>query len=480
MLVSLLVALLVVFVAVQALTEVPERARGGEYYKEHVRKYGKLRSADSTAKTWDAPVDHFDVASKSTFKQRYYVNDQYWSGSGPVFYEIGGEGTLNGPPAGFIGELAKNHSALIIALEHRFYGESIPNGNANTENYRFLTVEQALADLSSFTDFYKSLVPKSAGVPWFVFGGSYPGALASWYRTAYPDQSVGSLSSSGVVNCIIDYYDFDMSVSAAAGNECGNNIHRIQKAFESTIKSDPNGLANALNLFHCEPDMSETDFYYMIADSWSMVIQYSSKSKLCAAIDLPADATPQQIMENFASFSNRYWGQSFCSGGFYNTKQLADPKRWDINSRSWRWQTCYQVSYFNTAPPSGSLRAQQVNLDYHLKQCEEAFGIKMFPSSQRMNQVYGGAFPKAEKVFYSDFSDDPWQRASVDFPVSESQPYNLAQCDDCGHCLDFHQPLSTDPAALTQGREEFAKYLDLWLTEGAAEIKKKQMYKMNK
>lgn len=233
-----------------------------------------------------------------------------------MFYEIGGEGTLNGPPAGFIGELAKNHSALIIALEHRFYGESIPNGNANTENYRFLTVEQALADLSSFTDFYKSLVPKSAGVPWFVFGGSYPGALASWYRTAYPDQSVGSLSSSGVVNCIIDYYDFDMSVSAAAGNECGNNIHRIQKAFESTIKSDPNGLANALNLFHCEPDMSETDFYYMIADSWSMVIQYSSKSKLCAAIDLPADATPQQIMENFASFSNRYWGQSFCSGGF--------------------------------------------------------------------------------------------------------------------------------------------------------------------
>lgn len=70
MLVSLLITLLVAFVAVQALTEVPERARGGEYYKEQLRKYGKLRTTDSTAKTWDAPVDHFDVASKSTFKQR--------------------------------------------------------------------------------------------------------------------------------------------------------------------------------------------------------------------------------------------------------------------------------------------------------------------------------------------------------------------------------------------------------------------------
>lgn len=71
MFVPFVVTLLIVLVAVQALNEVPERARGGEYYKEHVRKYGKLRSTDSTARTWDAPIDHF-TASKETFKQRYY------------------------------------------------------------------------------------------------------------------------------------------------------------------------------------------------------------------------------------------------------------------------------------------------------------------------------------------------------------------------------------------------------------------------
>lgn len=27
-----------------------------------------------------------------------------------------------------------------------------------------------------------------------------------------------------------------------------------------------------------------------------------------------------------------------------NTKALADPARWDVNSRSWRYQTCSQVS----------------------------------------------------------------------------------------------------------------------------------------
>jgi hypothetical protein len=123
------------------------------------------------------------------------------------------------------------------------------------------------------------------------------------------------------------------------------------------------------------------------------------------------------------------------------------------------------VSYFNTAPPAGSLRAQSVDLKYHLQQCAEAFGKKMFPASVELNQRFGGEFPHAHNVFYSDFSDDPWQRASVNFPVSEDQPYFLAKCDDCGHCLDFHSPLPTDPAQLTQCRSEFSHYLDLWLQQ---------------
>lgn len=52
------------------------------------------------------------------------------------------------------------------------------------------------------------------------------------------------------------------------------------------------------------------------------------------------------------------------------------------------------------------------------------------------------------QVFYSDFSDDPWQRASVWFSPSTSQPYHLAMCDDCGHCMDLHAPSEKDPAPL--------------------------------
>jgi hypothetical protein len=87
----------------------------------------------------------------------------------------------------------------------------------------------------------------------------------------------------------------------------------------------------------------------------------------------------------------------------------------------------------------------------------------MYPESDRINKVFGGSFPKAHNVFYSDFSDDPWQRASVDFSPSDDQPYFLAQCDNCGHCLDFHSSVQCDPEPIRQSRIEFEKYLVKWI-----------------
>jgi hypothetical protein len=205
------ISILVVILAFgQALVDIPERARSGLAYR-NIMKQRPLR--ESTPLKWPAKVDNFDSSSNATFDQRYYIDTQYWDkNTGPVFYEIGGEGTLSGPPGGYIGTLAREYKALIVALEHRFYGESIPNGNVLTENYKYLTVEQALADLAGFTSYLKTAMPETNNAKWFVFGGSYPGALSSWYRSSYPELSVGSLSSSGVVNCIIDYYGFDVSV----------------------------------------------------------------------------------------------------------------------------------------------------------------------------------------------------------------------------------------------------------------------------
>jgi len=198
-----------------AFQDIPERARSGRAYKNFLAnsktETGVLKASQPLIYT--SHLDNFDAANNRTFAQRYYVNDEFWTpGSGPVFFLISGEGTCNGPPGGYVATLGAQYKALLVTLEHRFYGESIPEGGATTENYQFLTVEQALADLSEFTSFYKKTVPGTSSVPWVIFGGSYSGGLSSWYRATYPSATVGGLSSSGVVNTIIDFYQFDQQV----------------------------------------------------------------------------------------------------------------------------------------------------------------------------------------------------------------------------------------------------------------------------
>ena len=88
-----------------------------------------------------------------------------------------------------------------------YYGKSQPVPNMSLDNLRFLTSEQAQADLARFIDFISSLptseVSKKQVTPaldnkfdfseseWVSFGGSYPGNMATWLKLKYPSKVRG-------------------------------------------------------------------------------------------------------------------------------------------------------------------------------------------------------------------------------------------------------------------------------------------------
>jgi hypothetical protein len=73
----------------------------------------------------------------------------------------------------------------------------------------------------------------------------------------------------------------------------------------------------ALAYFSVFSSFSSVDFFILPDDILSFKLLTLFSTPLHSTP--PPPKTPQQA----------YWGEDFCSGGFYNTKALADPARWD-------------------------------------------------------------------------------------------------------------------------------------------------------
>lgn len=134
-------------------------------------------------------LDHFNSApaSYATFQQRYLVNDTFWGGpTAPIFLYAGNEGDVDlfTNNTGFMWESAPRFRALLVFVEHRYYGESMPFGGTRAAAFRdartkgYLTVTQALADYASFVLSLKANLSAPAA-PVVVFGGSYGGSKSS-------------------------------------------------------------------------------------------------------------------------------------------------------------------------------------------------------------------------------------------------------------------------------------------------------------
>ena len=66
----------------------------------------------------------------------------------------------------------------------------------SVKNLRYLSSEQALADLAAFSAAMSEQHALPEGTKWVAFGGSYPGSLAAWYRLKYPHMVHAAVSSS--------------------------------------------------------------------------------------------------------------------------------------------------------------------------------------------------------------------------------------------------------------------------------------------
>ena len=196
------------------------------------------------------PIDHFHNDSKyephsdESFNLRYWFDAQFYEPGGPVFVlgagETSGVGRLPFLEKGIVYEIAKATKGIGVILEHRYYGSSIPVPDFSTENLRWLTTEQALADTAYFAKnvVFEGLedVDVSPEVtPWIAYGGSYAGAFVAFLRVVYPDIFFAAISSSGVPMAIWDYWEYFEGARIYAPEPCSETTGKLTHIVDTIL-----------------------------------------------------------------------------------------------------------------------------------------------------------------------------------------------------------------------------------------------------
>jgi Serine carboxypeptidase S28 len=150
-------------------------------------------------------IDHLNPTKTyngtTTYTQRYYENSNYFGGPGsPIFVIMGGEDPLDGLLYPFVyNHLAQTYRGHTVAIEHRFFGKSIPLSLGentfpdHTDLHQLLTPNQAILDAVHFVQYKR----RELGChlhrghpdycPVISVGGSYPGFLAAVLRMVHSD-----------------------------------------------------------------------------------------------------------------------------------------------------------------------------------------------------------------------------------------------------------------------------------------------------
>ena len=383
---------------------------------------------------FDQMKDHTARGGSETFKQKYYSIPG--APDGPVFLYISGEAPLGGFSNDFVIRYAEEFDATLVTLEHRFYGESLldPSALFTVENLALLTVEQALADLAYFIrDF-------AAQRPVVTFGCSYAGALSAWFRTAYPSYTVGAISSSGVVEPILDFSQFDLQVSKSVREtdpSCYTLLVAASQALQKAVALNPSPTKAMFNASY----FLDSDFLYYAADAVAETVQYGYQDKLCSFL-----RQDKPILQNYADFANLFYTNVFMGGNITSYARQFLKIETPNGSRAWWWQKCSQLGYFQTAPPTDSLRSSTINLEFYRSICSDVFGAKIWPNVSSVANLYDvdGKYPRGNQIFFLQSSQDPWQWAGVREDYSQNQELTVV-CTNCGHCSDFRSCPSLPP-----------------------------------
>ena len=422
--------------------------------------------------TFTQKTDHFNKDAR-TFKQRYFVDSTDARGeNAPVIYYLCGEGTCEGASdSTLVNKIADKYGAHKVALEHRYYGYSQPFATLETENLKYLSMDQAIEDLAEFQKFAQATMGLNG--KWISVGGSYAGELSAFYRLKHPELVVGALASSAPVLAKAAFWEYDTYVAKVAGPKCLAAIQSVVADVEGKLKNRTSA-EKVKALFDSSEVKNHVDFLYILADMAAIAIQYGYQTKFCNAITQglangnATEAYAEVGLKLFSDFGMTPLQDSFQGAESTNPEDYVG---W-VGARAWFYQSCTEFGYYQiaAADATNASRSQQLTLDYHNSVCKRLFNIDTQVDTERTNRVYyKNLFDKTTTgIFFTNGQNDPWSNLSIiesnpDSSLNPALPFftipGAAHCDDLGRRVSD---------GLTKAREQFTSLVGEWLGSTAS------------
>ncbi|CAG8953516.1 hypothetical protein HYFRA_00009973 [Hymenoscyphus fraxineus] len=419
------------------------------------------------AYTLSVPIDHFhndslyEPHSSESFELRYWFDATYYKPGGPVIVlqsgETDGVGRLPFLQKGILHQLAVATNGVGVVLEHRYYGASIPTPDFSTENLRFLTTDQALADEAYFAQHvvFKGLEQYDLTAPntaYIGYGGSYAGAFVAFLRKLYPDIFWGVISSSGVTEAIYDYWAYYEPIRVYGEPTCISHVQKITNMVDNIfLKVNTSESASELKSAFGLPNVTHNnDFAVAISGvsswqgrNWDPELNSPDFDEFCAAITSPTvdyntttdEFTAQDLLKKggYASEISTLqtpllnWIGWFTQGslarcddsqdrcfGTYDDAYYAQDSL-DDDWRAWPYQYCTQWGYLQTGSgvPEDTLPviSRLNDLEYNSNICRQAFNITT-PANVTAINKYGGFGISYPRLAIVDGEQDPWRPAT--------------------------------------------------------------------
>ncbi|XP_059664328.1 uncharacterized protein LOC132310120 [Cornus florida] len=427
---------------------------------------------------YNQTLDHFNYKPESyaTFQQKYVINSKYWGGAkenAPILVYFGSESPLTDNQIyniGFLEDNAPHLKALLIYIEHRYYGQSVPFisfGEAlkNSTLRGYFNSAQAIADYAEIILHVKEKFSAHYS-PVIAIGGSYGGKLTTWFRLHYPHIALGALASSAPVLYFDDitpqdgYFKIITKDFKEASETCYQTIKQSWSEIDK-IGSQQNGLSILSQKFKtCLPLNSSEDLKdYLEATVYTVAAQYNHPpkypvSRICAAIDGAPQGT--DIFSRIFAGVVAYRGVRPCYNMTKNPNDTPD---------GYRWQMCSEMVMPIGHGNESMFETDFFDLNNFTKDCVSSFGVP--PRPHWVTTYYGGHDIRlvlqrfGSNIIFSNGMKDPYSIGGVLDGISDTiLSINTA---NGSHCLDIHRAKETDPDWLIKQRQTEIDIIKGWI-----------------